>query len=112
MAQPIWISYDLGVRGDYEGLYTWLDERGAKECGDSLAYLIFEAKKDLVKELTASMKDALEITKKTRIYVIHSNARTQKPRGAWLFGGRKAPPWSGYAGGFKEDDEVDEGDEA
>ena len=31
----IWISYDLGVRGDYEGLYAWLDSHGAKECGDT-----------------------------------------------------------------------------
>ena len=29
----IWISYDLGVRGDYENLYSWLDTHGAKECG-------------------------------------------------------------------------------
>ena len=31
----VWISYDLGIRGDYEGLYAWLDSHRAKECGDA-----------------------------------------------------------------------------
>lgn len=35
MKQLIWISYDLGVSGDYENLYAWLDDHGAKECGQS-----------------------------------------------------------------------------
>jgi hypothetical protein len=30
----VWISFDLGVRGDYEGMYAWLDTHNAKECGD------------------------------------------------------------------------------
>ena len=32
--QMIWLSYDLGVDGDYENLYAWLDHKEAKECGD------------------------------------------------------------------------------
>ena len=39
MKRAIWISYDFGVRGDYEGIYTWLDDHGAIECGDSIAFL-------------------------------------------------------------------------
>lgn len=35
MESAIWISYDFGVREDYEGIYTWLDEHGAIECGDT-----------------------------------------------------------------------------
>ncbi len=27
MKKALWISYDIGVRGDYEGLYAWLDSR-------------------------------------------------------------------------------------
>jgi hypothetical protein len=41
--KTIWISYDLGVKGDYPGLYAWLDNAGAVECGDSLAFI----KKDI-----------------------------------------------------------------
>ncbi len=33
MRRAIWISYDFGVRGDYEGFYTWLDLHDAIECG-------------------------------------------------------------------------------
>lgn len=36
VTKTIWISYDLGVGGDYEGLYAWLDNNEATECGDSL----------------------------------------------------------------------------
>ena len=39
--QVIWISFDLGIRGDYENLYAWLDEHGAKECGDNFASIIY-----------------------------------------------------------------------
>ena len=31
----------FGVGGDYEGLYSWLDDHDAKECGDSVASLAF-----------------------------------------------------------------------
>jgi hypothetical protein len=38
MKSAIWLTFDLGVRGDYETLYTWLDQRLAKECGDNVAF--------------------------------------------------------------------------
>ena len=41
MGKFIWLSYDLGIRGDYESLYSWLDDHEAKECGDSVAFLSF-----------------------------------------------------------------------
>ncbi len=31
----IWLSYDLGIQGDYPSLYEWLDKHQAKECGDN-----------------------------------------------------------------------------
>jgi hypothetical protein len=37
MHTVMWMSYDLGVKGDYEGLYAWLDDHEAKECGNSVA---------------------------------------------------------------------------
>ena len=30
MTARIWLSFDLGVRGDYSALYTWLDDKGPK----------------------------------------------------------------------------------
>ena len=41
MESIVWMSYNLGVTGDYEGLYAWLDEHNAKECGNSVAWFSF-----------------------------------------------------------------------
>jgi hypothetical protein len=32
MKKAVWISFDLGVQGDYEGLYGWLDRLDAQTC--------------------------------------------------------------------------------
>jgi hypothetical protein len=94
----MWISFDLGVRGDYEGLYAWLDEHGAVECGDSVAYLNYESEGDSIQSLTRAIKKAIEVTKRTRIYAIWKDDEG-KTKGRFIIGGRKAPPWSGYARG-------------
>ena len=102
MKSAIWIAYDLGVRGDYEGMYAWLDEHGAKECSGNLAYINFEYKKDLLKELKADLGGAVTTNKRSRLYAIHLDPTTKKMKGKFLFGGRKAPPWAGFAGGAQE----------
>lgn len=107
MKRMIWISYDLGIRGDYEGMYAWLDDHEAVECGDSFALVKYDVKKDLMKELKADLSETLSLQKRTRIYVIHLDSQTKKMKGTFLFGGRKAAPWSGYAGGKGEEDEVE-----
>ena len=53
MKSAVWISYDLGVNGDYESLYSWLDIQGAKECGTSVAYLTYTHVDDLMESLRA-----------------------------------------------------------
>jgi hypothetical protein len=105
MKNVIWISYDLGVRDDYEGLFSWLAEHGAKECGDSLAYINYEYKKDLLKELKADLVAAISPTKRTRIYTIHLDPATKEMKGTFLIGGRKIPPWAGFAAGAQEIDD-------
>ena len=52
MESAVWISYDLGVQADYEGMYSWLDEHQAKECGDSLAFFNYEYSGSLLDALT------------------------------------------------------------
>jgi len=42
MKKAVWISYDLGIKGDYQGLYSWLDDHDAIECGNSVAFIQFE----------------------------------------------------------------------
>ena len=51
MVKTLWISYDLGVRGDYEGLFQFLGEANAKECGSNLGVFTFEVKNDLLTEV-------------------------------------------------------------
>ena len=68
--RTIWIAYDLGVRGDSSNLYAWLDERKAKECGDSLAVLNYEPSGANKAALRKDLQKAIEIDKRTRIYAI------------------------------------------
>ncbi|WP_299933246.1 hypothetical protein [uncultured Pelagimonas sp.] len=108
MNSTVWISYDLGVRGDYEGLYAWLDDHEAKECGDSMALLKYSHSDDLIERLKSDLQAAVEINKKTRIYVIYRDRSTNKNRGKFIFGKRKAAAWVGF--GASDGGNVDEED--
>ena len=107
MKRAVWISYDLGLRGDYEALYRWLDDHHAKECVGNLAFLNYECDGDLIELLQDDLKKAIEVNKMTRIYVAWRDAPTKKVKGRFLFGGRRVPPWSGY-GSEGESGESDE----
>lgn len=105
----IWISYDLGVQGDYQSLYAWLDSHSAKECGDSLAVLQYECQVDLVDALKHDLGKALSVDKRTRIYVVYRDpVGKQLNKGKFIFGHRRTPPWTGYAatGDGDADEEV------
>jgi len=97
MKQAIWLSYDLGVRGDYEGIYTWLDERDGSECGDSLAFLKYGFSGDLIESLEQDIRQSIDVTKKTRIYVVWYDVKSKSMKGRFILGTRQAPPWTGYA---------------
>jgi len=107
MKKLIWMSYDLGLKGDYENLYDWLDSHQAKECGDNLAAFEFEFEHDLLKELAEDLKTKVQLDKANRIYVIYpysdSPGSCMRRKGKFLFGKRKPAPWSGYATRYEED---------
>lgn len=107
MKKAVWISYDLGVKGDYESLWAWLDEQHAKECVGSLAFITYSYKGDLIKCLRDEFKKTIEVNKRTRIYAIWRDEETKKVKGHFLFGGRRVPPWAGY-GVEEETFEMDE----
>ncbi len=90
----IWLSFDLGIQGDYEGLYNWLDTHHALECGDSLAGLDYEYDTELIEELKKDIQEYVRTDKKTRIYLIRPESG--KMKGRFIFGNRKNAPWSGY----------------
>ena len=100
MQKAIWLSFDLGVKGDYESLYAWLDNHGAIECGDSTAFLKYEVGKDasseqLLKKLQKDLRSAVDFSKTDRLYVAYRGDDTSL-KGRFLFGKRKAAPWQGY----------------
>ena len=89
-----WLSYDLGLQGDYGPLYTWLDKIQARECGDSVAtFTSNKAREQLKKELIGVMQSAGSLG---RLYLIGKNS-AGKTVGGFILGGRKRPSWSGFA---------------
>lgn len=92
-----WLSYDLGFKGDYEGIYTWLDSVGAVECGDSFAYFKKKYEGNQIEALKDDIKNNVELDKLSRIYLIYFDSESGKTKGGFLFGKRKRAPWEGYA---------------
>jgi Ser-tRNA(Ala) deacylase AlaX len=97
MKSTIWISYDLGIRGDLTPFYAWLDQYNAKECGDSLAVIEYDHNDDLRDKIEGELKTLISENKRARIYLIYRDTNTKKNKGVFLFGSRKGAPWEGYA---------------
>ena len=95
MKVRVWFSYDLGIDGDYENLYTWLDSKEAVECGDSCASFVYSFKKDLIQELLKELKANVQFRSKDRIYII--SFRGDRVFGKFILGKRRRAPWAGYA---------------
>jgi hypothetical protein len=104
--QRIWICFDLGARGDLDGLYTWLDAYDAKECGENTSVLKYEYTSDLIKELGEEIKKNVELDARSRIYVIHETI-SGGMRGQFIIGNRKPAPWYGFAEGVDIDEDYD-----
>lgn len=92
----VWLSFDLGVQGDYESLYVWLDQHGARECGDSVASFWYEYEHDLAGELKADIQGNIRVTKRTRLYLVR--VENGRAKGSFLVGNRRSAPWTGLAG--------------
>lgn len=100
--KAIWLSYDLGLGGDYPGLYTWLDNHNAFECGDNVAFFNYEIKQDQLKELLPTIlndiKQSVELRTGDRLYVVYREVEGSRSRvkGDFIYGRRKSNPWEGY----------------
>ena len=60
MKIAVWLSYDLGITGDYTGLYRWLDTHHGIECGNSTSFIKFEYREDFLTEIKSSMEEFVE----------------------------------------------------
>ncbi len=86
-----WLSFDLGLRGNYEDLYEWLDNMKAIECGDSLATFVTDKTRD---QIGKELKKFLD--KRARIYIITQHKG--KFVGRFVLGKRKHAAWAGCGG--------------
>ena len=105
MIKTIWLSYDLGVKGDYSSLYSWLDNHNAVECGDSLATLKYEVSDEeaLPNILKNDLESNVTFGKLDRVYLVWKNKQGVN-KGRFIIGKRKASPWQGYGASEVEDD--------
>ncbi len=108
MAKRIWISYDLGIDGDYDGLYRWLDAHEAVECCDSCASLLWgNATEGVDYSIKRDLKKFVKLRNRDRIYLIFQDSQNKR-KGEFIVGGRKkSAPWTGYA--MSGESAVDEG---
>jgi hypothetical protein len=84
-----WISFDLGLMGNYSQVYEWLDSLDAQECGPGVATITSPKSRD---QLTAEIQRLLKGVSRARVYII-----SMKQGGRFVAGARKAAPWEGFA---------------
>ncbi len=98
--QRVWLTYDLGIDGDYDGLYQWLDAHQAVECGggDSCASFTYEntGHTSIADAIKNELKKAVNLRKRDRIYIICKD-KQGKFVGKFIHGTRRRPAWVGYA---------------
>jgi hypothetical protein len=106
MGIRVWLSYDLGVRGDYESLYFWLDEHKALECGDSIATFFWESgnAENIKLEIQESLQNEINFKKTDRVYLVFQKENSNYT-GSFIVGKRKSNPWEGYSRESTADDE-------
>ncbi len=86
-----WLSYDLGLRGNYEQLYEWLDRLDARECGEAMATFESEKTREQIKSDLGKL-----LGKSARVYLIGKKA-SGKFTGSFILGRRRRSSWQGYA---------------
>ena len=100
LEKAIWISYDLGLTGDYNGLYKWLDSLDAKECGTHTALVRRDYPVDddqmISEDIKALMSKHVRIDPNDRVYLILRD-KEGLIKGKFIFGGRKKATWEGYS---------------
>ena len=99
MEKTIWISYDLDIRGDYTGLFSWLDTHDAKECGNLTAVLRYSIEKgdNLVSKLRDDLQKQVKFKESDRMYVVYEDEKTGLNKGTFIVGSRRKSPWQGYS---------------
>jgi hypothetical protein len=62
-----------------------------------MALLNFDYSHSLKDELKSALEEEVSIDKRARIYIVYRDDIKNTIKGAFLFGGRREAPWTGYA---------------
>jgi hypothetical protein len=96
------LNFDLGIRGEYDNLYVFLDNNKALDCGNANCAFDYHFKgtnldfEDKFEQLKSDIEKTVTFGKNDRIYAIVHNEEGI-PRGKFIFGQRKTPIWDGFA---------------
>ncbi len=93
------------MKGDYEGLFKWLDENKAEERGYGIGMIkdypfdsnVIKTDVDFLKLIKSELKKRIIIGSSDRLYMIWKSLETNKIQAGFLFGKSKQSPWTGYA---------------
>lgn len=111
MEKRIFINFDLSLRGDYKGLYKWLDKNNAEERGNGYALIkkyfypdselagasdYKEKNMKLINFIRKDIKKFAEIGSSDRIYLTFETFEKESLGGIFLFGKKQATPWEGH----------------
>lgn len=97
----IWVmlNYDLGLKGDYQSLYRFLDNHRALDCGNCNAafevQVSFDTFDEICEEIRTLLSKEVVFSQTDRIYLTVTDKHKQM-RGKFLFGGRRRAVWEGY----------------
>ncbi len=113
MKKSIWLNYDLSVGGDYKGLYSWLDDLDAIECGNGMAYFKYNIDKSIdtdkkfLESLQNDINSQVDLQPIDRVYIVFRSMESMRFFGKFIIGKRKSNPWKGY--GTTPNDDIEEG---
>lgn len=95
MEKSYWLTYDLGVGGDYDHLYEWLDNHNAKSCGDSMAFFKYACSSENPdEELKKELLNSIALKPGNKLYIVRS--KDNGIVGSFIYGQRPGAPWTGY----------------
>ena len=109
--QENWVilNFDFGLKGDYESLYSFLDNANALECGNSCAAFEFNltggadlTHEEKIEQVKEEITSNVSLTKGDRLYVIVHD-KNGAAKGSFIYGHRQRPTWEGYGNKSKED---------
>ncbi|WP_282118064.1 hypothetical protein [Maribacter aquivivus] len=110
--QENWVvlNYDFGLKGDYESLYSFLDNQNALDCGNSSSAFEFNfsggsdlSHQEKIEQIKIEIEKKVSLKKGDRIYVIVHD-KHGAAIGSFIYGHRQRPVWEGY--GSKSDEEA------